>query len=49
MLKAMYENNLQSIQHTLGLRIAALEPANLLAGRIAKLLIVAAGQAIWSD
>ena len=38
-------HNLQDTPRTLGLRIAALEPANLLTGRTAKLLIVAGIQA----
>lgn len=42
-------HDLQDTQRTLGLRIAALEPANLLRGRIAKLLIVASGYAICSE
>ena len=40
----MYD--VQDIQRTLGLRIAALDPVNLLTGKIAKLLIVARGQAV---
>lgn len=39
-------HNLQNIELALGLRIAALDPANLLTGKMAKLFIVAGGQAI---
>lgn len=41
-----YVRSLQDFQRTLGLRIAALLPANLLTGGIAKLLIIVGCQAI---